>query len=206
MGVAEMMGRTLALFRRVATWLRLQRAGRRVQAGCDLHLGARARLWAPVSIRIGDHVYIGKDVHIEANAKIGSHVLIANRVALVGRHDHEIREIGVPVRFGHWVGSRQSPSKYVGEVVSIEDDVWIGFGAVVLTGVTIGRGAVVAAGSVVSRDVAPYAIVAGNPAVSVGQRFDDTDVIARHERAIREGQFQSSERGYDHFRISARAR
>lgn len=197
---------TLALLRRVATRLRLLKAGRRVQAGRDLHLGARTRLWAPLSIRIGEHVYIGKDVHIEANAKIGSHVLIANRVALIGRHDHEIREVGVPVRFGHWVGSRQSPSRYLGEMVSIADDVWIGYGAVVLTGVTIGRGAVVAAGSVVNRDVAPYAIVAGNPAVAVGRRFDDPDVIARHERAIQQGRFESSERGYDHFKISTRDR
>ena len=56
-----------------------------------------------------------------------------------------------PVRFGH--------------------DVWMGFGAVVLPGVTVADGAVLAAGAVVSRDVAPYQIVGGTPARPIGERF-----------------------------------
>lgn len=59
-----------------------------------------------------------------------------------------------------------------GEVV-IGDRVWIGYRAIVLPGVTIGQGAVVAAGSVVTKDVEPFAIVAGNPARVVGQRPRD---------------------------------
>jgi virginiamycin A acetyltransferase len=55
-------------------------------------------------------------------------------------------------------------------------DVWLGYQALVVPGVTIGHGAVVAAGSVVSRDVAPYAVVAGNPARVVRMRFGDDDV------------------------------
>jgi virginiamycin A acetyltransferase len=60
-------------------------------------------------------------------------------------------------------------------------DVWLGYSALVLPGVTIGHGAVVAAGSVVARDVPPYAIVAGNPARVVRRRYDDEDV----ERLLR---------------------
>jgi maltose O-acetyltransferase len=56
-----------------------------------------------------------------------------------------------------------------GDVV-IGDRVWIGLRAMILPGVTIGEGAVVGAGSVVTKDVAPYAIVAGNPARVIGQR------------------------------------
>jgi acetyltransferase-like isoleucine patch superfamily enzyme len=48
--------------------------------------------------------------------------------------------------------------------ITIEDDVWIGFGAVVLDGVHIGSGAVIGAGSVVTRDVPAQAVVAGSPA------------------------------------------
>ncbi len=48
--------------------------------------------------------------------------------------------------------------------VNIGDDVWIGGGATILPGVTVGKGAVVAAAAVVTKDVPPFALVAGNPA------------------------------------------
>lgn len=59
-----------------------------------------------------------------------------------------------------------------GDVI-IGDRVWIGFRAMVLPGVTIGEGAVVAAGAVVTKDVAPYTIVGGNPAREIGTRSHD---------------------------------
>ncbi|MGO4961220.1 CatB-related O-acetyltransferase [Jeotgalibaca porci] len=62
--------------------------------------------------------------------------------------------------------------------IILEDDVWIGFGTVVLSGVCIGKGAVVAAGSVVTKDVPPYAIVAGVPAKVIKYRFDQ-DIITK---------------------------
>jgi phosphonate metabolism protein (transferase hexapeptide repeat family) len=55
--------------------------------------------------------------------------------------------------------------------VSIGHDVWIGHKAIVLPGIRIGNGAVIAAGAVVSRDVSPYAIVAGIPAKPLRKRF-----------------------------------
>ena len=54
----------------------------------------------------------------------------------------------------------------------IQNDVWIGYGVTILSGVTIHNGAVVAANSTVTRDVPPYAIVAGNPAKVIKYRFD----------------------------------
>lgn len=55
---------------------------------------------------------------------------------------------------------------------TVGNDVWIGADALILPGVTIGDGAIIAASSVVSRDVAPYAIVAGNPAAERRRRFE----------------------------------
>jgi virginiamycin A acetyltransferase len=57
-------------------------------------------------------------------------------------------------------------------------DVWVGAEAWIMPGVTIGPGAIVAAKAVVTRDVAPYAVVAGNPAREVRRRFDDATVAA----------------------------
>lgn len=64
-----------------------------------------------------------------------------------------------------------------GDVV-IGHDVWIGYGALILSGVKIGNGAVVAARSVVRSDVEPYSIVAGNPARHVKFRFNEATVAA----------------------------
>lgn len=170
-------------------------------SGDDIHVGARCRFWAPTCIEIGDGTYIGKDVLIETNCRIGRYVLIANRVGIVGRHDHDFRTPGVPVRFGHWVGSKRTPSRHRDEAVVIDEDVWVGFGAILLSPLRIGRGAVVAAGAVVTHDVKPYDIVAGNPATSVGRRFTTDEQIANHEAMVRHGRFVSSERGFDHWTV-----
>ena len=170
--------------------------------GRGLHVGRNVTLWAPDRITIGDNVYIGKDVHVECNCEIGDHVLVASRVAFVGRHDHDFRAVGFPVRFAPWIGSARRPSPWRHERVVVEPDVWIGYGAIVLTDVRIGRGAIVAAGSVVTRDVASYSIVAGAPARVVGERFARGEDIVAHEAAIANGTFVFSERGYDRCTIA----
>ncbi|MBL8324399.1 MAG: hypothetical protein JNJ89_05510 [Rubrivivax sp.] len=191
-----------AALRRIATRVRLARCKAPLRRfGTDLHVGSRPRLWAPESIEIGDHCYLGHEVVIETNCRIGRFVIMANRVALVGRRDHDFRAPGVPVRFGHWVGSLKSPSPFRGEGVEIDEDVWVGFGAVLLSGVRIGRGAIVAAGSVVKNDVPPYTIVGGNPAVPIGRRFKTEEEIARHERMVAGGTYRSSEKGFDHWKV-----
>lgn len=190
----------LAALRRGATRWRLRRARAPVRAfGKDLHVGSRPRMWAPERIEIGDHCYLGHEVTIETNCRLGRHVIVANRVAFVGRRDHDFRTPGVPVRFGHWIGAQRQPSPFRAEAVQVGDDVWIGFGAVLLSGVTIGRGAIVAAGSVVKQDVPPYAIVGGNPAVAIGMRFKSADDIARHEKMVDGGRFAFSEKGFEHW-------
>lgn len=102
------------------------------------------------------------------------------------------------MRYAPWIGSKRFPSPYAEEKVVIETDVWLGYGVIVLTGVTVGRGSVVAAGSVVTCDISPYSIAVGMPAKVIAQRFEDQATIDRHEAAIRNGRFIFSEQGYDH--------
>jgi acetyltransferase-like isoleucine patch superfamily enzyme len=154
-----------------------------VQLGKRVHIGLGSTLWAPQHMTIADDVYIGKFCTIECDGSIGSGVLIANLVGLVGRLDHDFRTVGLPVRFAPWIGGEGYAGRGLGLEVTIGDDVWIGYGSVVLSGVTVGRGAIVAAGTVVVEDVPSYSIVRGNPGVVVGQRFESAE-IRRHEMLL----------------------
>ncbi|PNG23215.1 acyltransferase [Streptomyces cahuitamycinicus] len=151
-----------------------------VRVGPDVHIGLGSVLWAPRQLTVGGNVHIGKGCTIQVDGSIGTGVLIANRVGIVGRTDHALRQVGSLIRDADWVGHH--PER-LSKPVRIEDDVWIGYGAVVLSGITVGRGAVVAAGAVVTCNVRPYEIVAGNPARPVGRRFTEGE-IAAHERLI----------------------
>ena len=62
--------------------------------------------------------------------------------------------------------------------IALGNDVWIGYEAVILAGVTIGDGAIIGARAVVTRDVPPYAIVGGVPARLIRRRFDDATIEA----------------------------
>ncbi|HZK59489.1 MAG TPA: CatB-related O-acetyltransferase [Cryobacterium sp.] len=175
-----------------SAWARtlLQRAYRLYAVRQNVHLGARTHigigsvLWAPRRLSIGDDAYIGKYCTIECDGSFGNGVLIANNVGLVGRLDHDHRSVGVPIRLSPWIGDPAYGGRGRELEIVIGDDVWIGYGSVILSGVTIGRGAVVAAGSVVTEDVPPYAIVRGNPATAVGERFGPEE-IREHERLLR---------------------
>ncbi|WP_433783372.1 DapH/DapD/GlmU-related protein [Actinomycetospora sp. CA-101289] len=125
-------------------------------------------------------MYIGKYCTIEADGSIGAGSMIANSVGVVGRTDHSIDDVGRPIRESTWVGEREAiPEDYI----SIGRDCWIGFGAVLLSGVEIGNSVVVAAGSVVARSVVANSVVAGNPAKVLGPRFAEEDFL-RHEAIL----------------------
>lgn len=120
---------------------------------------------------IGDHCFLGEHSQIWAkeSVTIGSFVLIAHMVDIHDNDSHSLqwhdrREDALDL-FER--GKEVDWSKITSAPVVIEDDVWIGMKSCIMKGVRIGRGAVVAAGSIVTRDVAPFTLVAGNPAREV---------------------------------------
>ncbi len=154
-----------------------------VQIGKNVHIGIGSVLDSHAGLEVADDVYIGKYCCIECDGYIGRGTMIANQVGLIGRRDHDYHSIGRDIRHAPWIGDVTSPTCLREMRLIIEGDCWIGFGAIVLTGVTVGRGAIVGAGSVVTRDVEPYSIVAGNPATRFGARFTPEE-IALHEQAL----------------------
>lgn len=102
---------------------------------------------------------------------IGSYCSIAEGVQFLLGGEHEINTIST-FPFKVKVFDYKSEAGTKGNII-VKDDVWIGTNAIICSGVTIGQGAIVAAGAVVTKDVAPYAIVGGNPAKVIKYRFDE---------------------------------
>ena len=102
--------------------------------------------------------------------RIGSFCSIANGVKFILSAEHPMDHLlTYPVQELITRDGIDAQSK--GDI-QVDDDVWIGCGAMVLSGVYIHQGAVVAAGAIVTKDVPPYAIVAGVPAKVMGYRFE----------------------------------
>lgn len=127
--------------------------------------------FAKMDIRIGDHVQFGQYCSISSNIVFGNYILVAGKVGFVGKVDHAFNEPEKLI----WEGEREKTALTV-----IEDDVWIGHGAIITGGVRIGRGSIIGAGSVVTKDVPPCEIWAGIPARKIKDRFDCSQNKVRH--------------------------
>lgn len=143
--------------------------GRKVQlAGAiDVRLGARVALRDGVllagtgRITVGDNSTINNECIIAAMEKveIGANVMLAPRVYILDV-DHRFESRATPI----------ISQGYVIKPVVIEDDVWIGTGAVITKGVRIGKGAIIGSNSVVTRNIPPYSIAVGAPAKLIRER------------------------------------
>jgi chloramphenicol O-acetyltransferase type B len=164
-------------------WLRKVK-WRRYNIGAGFHAGRNVVLWAKSHLSIGVNCYIGRESQIECDAVIGHNVIMANRVAFVGRYDHNYLQVGTPTRLAKEIRDDDYDWKGLGLKVVVEDDVWIGYGAIILSGVTLGEGSIVASGSVVTKDVPPYTIVGGNPARLLGKRFPELKNQNLHQLSL----------------------
>lgn len=141
-------------------WLGKFGAGTGVQLGCRFLNGRKVHLGERNVINFGC-LLDGRKFHI----RTGSDVSIGPHASIL--------------TLGH---DPQSPgfADRGGDVI-IGDRVWIGYEALILPGITIGDGAVVGAGAVVTKNVEPFAIVAGNPARKIGERNRELDYHLKYD-------------------------
>lgn len=120
----------------------------------------------------GDRLIIGKFCSIACGAKF-----------LFNSANHSLTSLSTypfPIFFEEWGLERAQVTRawdHKGDIV-IGNDVWIGYEAVILAGVTIGDGAIIGTWAVVTKDVPPYAIVGGVPAKPIRKRFHDDTIAA----------------------------
>ena len=133
----------------------------------------------PANLFNSDCVKVGKETYgelfvlsfnSENKLTIGNYCSIASDVTFLLSADHHTGYISTyPFKVKIIGELTEGVSK--GDIV-VDDDVWIGYGATIMSGVHIGQGAIVAAGAVVTKDVPPYAIVGGVPAKVIRYRFE----------------------------------
>jgi acetyltransferase-like isoleucine patch superfamily enzyme len=122
------------------------------------------------SVRIGEGTTVQRRCTINGDVQIGAWCILAPNV-FISSGTHPFRSIAhLPIR--EQERRMQMAGLTDDRFVWIQDDCWIGVNAVVCPGVTIGKGSVVGANSVVTRDVAPYTVVAGSPARQISRRLD----------------------------------
>jgi acetyltransferase-like isoleucine patch superfamily enzyme len=119
------------------------------------------------TIEIGDWCYVGEGTRIWSGGRVrvGHRVMIAHNVNIFDNLTHPLLPEERHAHFRAITTSGHPREIDLGDQpVVIDDDAWIGAGAMVLRGVSIGRGAVLAAGSILTRDLPPLCVAAGNPA------------------------------------------
>lgn len=134
-----------------------------VEAKSHVVIHYKTDIRAPYNLYIGKGSTIGDNALLDArnSLRIGENVNLSSNVSIyTEQHDYQDEYFRCTDRGGD-------------KAVKIGDRVWLGSNVIVLPGVTIGEGAVCCAGSVVTKDVAPYDVVAGIPAKKIAERTHD---------------------------------
>lgn len=156
-------------------WSKLNGRGGSIRIGDECILHCRINFDHPLGcVEVGDRCFIGSSLLVcHTSIKISNDVIISWGVTIVDHDSHSVLPEHRIRDVVDWADGRKDWSQVRIAPVTIDDQVWIGFGASILKGVHIGRGAVIAAQSVVTRDVPSGAVVAGNPARIVRYHSDD---------------------------------
>lgn len=141
--------------------------------GANANIQNGVRISGCVTIEIGDNCILGRNVNLNAGNCHG--MFIGNDVSIaegtyVRTANHNISDLNTPIKYQGHTAAELSYNETIFSII-IEDDVWVGAHAIILSGSKIGKGSVISAGAVVSNEIPPYSIVAGNPARVISNRL-----------------------------------
>ena len=146
--------------------------------------GKHVQLSPPISISLPQNVFLEDYTRIQPYTQIilSEGKFILKKFSCIGAGtiivpDNHTPTVGIPQYLSN------THINDVGRTIVVNEDVWVGAGSFLLSRCSIGRGAVVAAGSVVSKEVPPYAVVAGSPAKVIACRFS-VEQILQHEAIL----------------------
>lgn len=149
--------------------------------GCTLRIGDQSMVQTRLTIEreggcltVGHRSFVGEgQISCACRIEVGDDVMIAWGTTIFDHASHSLRFSERANDVANWLRGTKDWDRVDMAPVRICSKAWIGFGSIVLPGITIGEGAVVGAGSVVTRDVAPWTVVAGNPARTIREIADD---------------------------------
>jgi virginiamycin A acetyltransferase len=131
-------------------------------------------------VTVGEKSYGELNIYSYSNGlneklTIGNYVSIANDVSFILGGNHNIDTITTyPLK--NFLLNDSFKDVFSRGPIIIENEVWIGYGSIIMSGIKIGKGAIIGAGSLVVKDVPPYAIIGGNPAKIIKYRFEEPTV------------------------------
>lgn len=159
-------------------WIELQKVKSKWKKRNQHNYTEAGKLFDISRVYVGEMTYGTLNVYTfngdSSKLTIGRFCSIAENVSFIVGGEHNINTIS-SYPFKQRILDTGIDSFGKGDIV-VEDDVWFGFGSMILSGVHIGQGAVIAAGALVTEDVPPYAIVGGVPAKVIKYRFEP-DII-----------------------------
>ena len=141
--------------------------GKLMLISCGRHVNIEKNAIFSAKVSLGNYSGIGVNARINGECRIGTHVMMGADVVVLTRN-HAYDRTDIPMMEQGF--EEEHP-------VVIGNDVWIGDRVIILPGVTIGDGSILAAGAVITRDVPPYAIVAGVPARIIRKRTDQVNQV-----------------------------
>ena len=128
-------------------------------------------------VTIGQYSYTGANTTLKS-ATVGTFCSLSWNISATGNYHDCLKLTAHPIAQLVSFGFVDESEEHDKRIIHIGNDVWIGANACIMPGVTVGDGAVIGAGAIVTKDVPPFAVVAGNPAKVIKYRFSDEQITA----------------------------